>query len=1091
MNSIKPCHVIIYTLIVTCNLFQVEVLQATNNSEPAEHIQLMEVVANAGPDKAVTCVTNEVVIGTDTTSVGVNIIYEWTSANFTNISNPSSRMITVFEPDDYYLKVTDTSTSEMAFDTVVVTADFEEPMIDAIADGIISCNNPTVNLIASPIQSIYSYEWFGPAGFSSNMATTTTPIAGTYTLTVANTENGCSAQSSVNVLQNQDAPSANINPSSTLLSPGQTIQLNGSTTEPNATYLWSTTNGSPVNGATEQSIIINTVGVYCLTVMSSDTGCESEQVCVEVFAADAVIADAGADKFLTCNNTTAALGGQNSSMGTEYTYEWTDANGNIISSSAFVDVTIAGSYTLTVTNTQTGNTNTDNVEVISNEEIPMITIATASILTCENPTTLLDATTTIPGSYSYSWTTIEGNIVSNSFLEAITVDAAGEYILSVVDNNNGCSGSFTITIMSDINIPIATIAPPPSIVAGETVFLDGSASTTGPDISYMWSTSTGNIVSGGNTLNPSINSAGNYCLTIVNNSNGCESSTCVDVTEANGVVADAGETQILTCLVNTVTIGGSGSSVGANITYTWADQNGTIISNEPITNVSESGTYTLTVSDSDTGASNSGTVVVELNQEVPIISISNTGNIIDCNNLIVTLFAMTTKSNVAYNWTDVSNTTISTTSDVEVSEGGIYTVVVTNNSNGCSAVQEVSVEEDLEDCMPIALVTSPPPLTPGQTVTLDGSASSQGSNVQYRWSTDNGNIVAGASTAMAEVDRGGDYCLSVMNVDNGMESIACVKVTKLNIHFADAGADTEISCMGVAVTIGGHCTSTGAQYAYAWLDAAGTPLAITPFVDVEIPGVFTLTVTDTQNGETLSDQVSVEIATDMLSLSATTQDVSCFGLADGDVELNLSGGFEPFNYQGNGVSVEPNTLAAGPYAVTVTDAQDCTVVVDFVINEPAALTVNIIIQSGDTTLLADVLGGTKPYTYEWTVSQDSIVEVDLASQLNYEVTITDANGCTVTEDIMLEPNAIFDIISSPLYVYPNPTSGLVTIEQRYIQNDLNSIQVFDLLGKLVPHAHTYAGSDRMILDLAGNTSGSYIVVLNLAGKLYHQKINIF
>jgi len=60
------------------------------------------------------------------------------------------------------------------------------------------------------------------------------------------------------------------------------------------------------------------------------------------------------------------------------------------------------------------------------------------------------------------------------------------------------------------------------------VVLDGSSTT--PGVSYLWTTSDGNIVSGANTAAPTVNAAGTYTLTVTNTANGCTATDAAAVT---------------------------------------------------------------------------------------------------------------------------------------------------------------------------------------------------------------------------------------------------------------------------------------------------------------------------------------------------------------------------------------------------------------------------------------------------------------------------------------------------------------------------------------------------------------------------------
>ena len=111
-------------------------------------------------------------------------------------------------------------------------------------------------------------------------------------------------------------------------------------------------------------------------------------------------------------------------------------------------------------------------------------------------------------------------------------------------------------------------------------------------------------------------------------------------------------------------------------------------------------------------------------------------------------------------------------------------------------------------------------------------------------------------------------------------------------------------------------------------------------------------------------------------LHTTQVNVACFNGTTGTATAIPAGGTAPYTYSWNTTPVQTTVtatgLAAGPYTVTVTDANLCTAFTDVTITQPAAaLTVtttqvNVACFNGTTgTATAIPAGGTGPYTYSW------------------------------------------------------------------------------------------------------------------------------
>jgi uncharacterized repeat protein (TIGR01451 family) len=117
-------------------------------------------------------------------------------------------------------------------------------------------------------------------------------------------------------------------------------------------------------------------------------------------------------------------------------------------------------------------------------------------------------------------------------------------------------------------------------------------------------------------------------------------------------------------------------------------------------------------------------------------------------------------------------------------------------------------------------------------------------------------------------------------------------------------------------------------------------------------------------------------------------------------------------------------LTAGTYTVTVTDDNYCTTTAEVTITQSdAALSATITSQTdvlcyGDSTGEIDltVNGGTLDYTYLWSTTDGGGLVIDTEDQSGltagtYEVLITDANGCTTTNSVIIsEPDTGLDVL---------------------------------------------------------------------------------
>lgn len=174
-----------------------------------------------------------------------------------------------------------------------------------------------------------------------------------------------------------------------------------------------------------------------------------------------------------------------------------------------------------------------------------------------------------------------------------------------------------------------------------------------------------------------------------------------------------------------------------------------------------------------------------------------------------------------------------------------------------------------------------------------------------------------------------------------------------------------------------------------------------------------------------------------ISVSSTVIGASCNGVSDGIIVNTISGGTAPFSYSWtNGLVTQNGTnLAGGNHTLTITDDYGCIHNEDFIINEPAQLTGNVVFtnetyfQADDGTASIAASGGVPPYTYLWSTNETT----DSISNLvpgNYSVQITDANNCQLTEtfEILAIDCSTFDVqVSKTDQTYYQTNDGTATL----------------------------------------------------------------
>jgi len=152
-----------------------------------------------------------------------------------------------------------------------------------------------------------------------------------------------------------------------------------------------------------------------------------------------------------------------------------------------------------------------------------------------------------------------------------------------------------------------------------------------------------------------------------------------------------------------------------------------------------------------------------------------------------------------------------------------------------------------------------------------------------------------------------------------------------------------------------------------------------------------------------------------LSISAQTQQVSCFGESTGAINLTVDSPTQDLEFEWSNGATSPNldNLPAGSYTVTVTVDNLCTATASVGITQPSstleldqALTNPKCAGSTNGKIVVSAAGGTPQYQFLWSNGATSATLENLPAGA-YSLTLTDAAGCSETAEFQLtEPDAL-------------------------------------------------------------------------------------
>ena len=432
----------------------------------------------------------------------------------------------------------------------------------------VTCNGANNGSITaqSDGQPPFSYQW------SSGQTTQTITglTQGNYTVTVTD-GSGCQASGTFQV---NEPPlltaSVNVVDATCNTSNGSaSTSVAGGT--PPYIYQWS-------NGSSGSSISGVPGGAYSVTI--TDQLVCSITLPTNIGNTGLPGADAGPSIEITCLNGPAVqLSGSSPTNGVSFA--WTASNGgNIVSgaNTATPEVNAPGTYTLTVTNDQSGCTSSDQVVVTEDTDLPDASASVSGILTCAVTSVQVNGASTTAG-VSFSWTGPGG---FNSSDQNPVVTTAGTYVLTVT-GANGCTSTANALVDEDLDLPGASASGGTLTCDVTSVMLMG-----GGNGSYSW-TGPGGFTS--SDQNPVVATAGTYTLTVTG-ANGCTSQASADVLlDADAPIATAIGGSI-DCDLGTFQLIGTADQ--SNVSFSWTGPNG-FLSTQQDPVVSDTGLYVLVV----------------------------------------------------------------------------------------------------------------------------------------------------------------------------------------------------------------------------------------------------------------------------------------------------------------------------------------------------------------------------------------------------------------------------------------------------------------------------------------------------------------
>lgn len=310
-------------------------------------------------------------------------------------------------------------------------------------------------------------------------------------------------------------------------------------------------------------------------------------------------------------------------------------------------------------------------------------------------------------------------------------------------------------------------------------------------------------------------------------------------------------------------------------------------------------------------------------------------------------------------------------------------------------------------------------------------------------------------------------------------------------------SSTNVSCNGACDGSANLTTLGLPPYTYSW--APGGQTIQNP--GNLCPGTHTVTMTDANSCQSTATVTITEPAPLTTSMSQTN--VSCNGDCNGTATATPAGGTQPYTYQwdsaaANQITPTANGLCPGGYSVAITDANGCTSSGAVTITQPPVLMVTTTSQPTscqtctDGSAFAYPSGGTPSYSYNWQPGGQTAANANNLSSGSYTVTVTDAEGCTVMDTVMVSSPTGIQVYSNGIgvNVYPNPIVDQANITISNGPSDgVIYITVFDVTGKMIQSKQDNVTKDDVTqVSFANLPPGAYLMEIRMGDSKITVKV---
>jgi hypothetical protein len=397
---------------------------------------------------------------------------------------------------------------------------------------------------------------------------------------------------------------------------------------------------------------------------------------------------------------------------------------------------------------------------------------------------------------------------------------------------------------------------------------------------------------------------------------------------------------------------------------------------------------------------------------------------------------------------------------------GTYQVLVTNDA-GCYEVRQFILNNPY--VLSFGGIVSPtcPNGENGQVVVSSTGCPCMFNTCQFLW--DNEISVTSNNTAHEGYNR-----VTILHPDG------CSVTDSVFVPLAEP---VQINSTVIDVVCEGGITgeilvSDGNQYpltAVIWGNGA-TTFEITDLNE----GIYAAEISDSRG---CVDSVFIEVINDntgFVEYGSSIVNVSCNGLADGSIELFETGVyvFTEIVWWDESTQYVNENLLEGSYWARIVDERGCRDTVYATVVQPEPIVLDLFATGAygastlDGTATVSVSGGVSPYSYDW--SDPNNQDNDLAVYLNpgwYTVEVTDANGCTASDNVFVVNLTTQELNGEVINVFPNPFNEKIWVSSNCLKKEYT---LYDVQGRIVDRSIL----NSLVIETQQLVIGVYVLEIN-------------